>query len=82
MRWLDASPRRAAPKGHETFILRAAASVIASYRERLLSAHTAQNARNLRRVIYGMYGLSCLVRLLRNGTGRGRRPARPAGRLR
>ncbi len=26
MRWLDASPRRAAPKGHETFILRAAST--------------------------------------------------------
>jgi Effector Associated Constant Component 1 len=24
--WLDASPRRAAPKGHETFILRAAST--------------------------------------------------------
>ena len=32
MRWLDASPRRAAPKGHETFISRAVmTSVIASY---------------------------------------------------
>src|SRR6266404_1917462 len=26
MRWLDATPRRAAPKGHETFILRAAST--------------------------------------------------------
>jgi hypothetical protein len=32
MRWLDATPRRAAPKGHETFISRAVmTSVIASY---------------------------------------------------
>src|SRR5271169_7164535 len=45
MRWLDASPRRAAPKGHETFILRAAST--SSHRllqRRLPSAHTAQNA--------------------------------------
>src|SRR6266581_5073321 len=44
MRWLDAAPRRAAPKGHETFISRAAST--SSHRllqRRLLSAHTAQN---------------------------------------
>src|SRR5271165_7559813 len=35
MRWLDASPRRAAPKGHETFILRAA-----SFSHRLLPRAT------------------------------------------
>ena len=45
MRWLDASPRRAAPKGHKTFISRAVMS--SSHRpllRRLLSAPTAQNA--------------------------------------
>jgi hypothetical protein len=45
MRWLDATPRRATPKGHETFISRAAST--SSHRllqRRLLSAHTAQNA--------------------------------------
>ena len=49
MRWLDASPRRAAPKGHETFILRAAST--SSHRllqRRLLSAHTAQNTADFR----------------------------------
>src|SRR5712692_7692846 len=54
MRWLDASPRRAAPKGHETFILRAAST--SSHRllqRRLLSAHAAQNTTDLR--ISGLY---------------------------
>src|SRR5260370_36444966 len=49
MRWLDATPRRAAPKGHETFILRAAST--SSHRllqRRLLSAHAAQNTTDLR----------------------------------
>src|SRR5260370_20855097 len=47
MRWLDATPRRAAPKGHETFILRAAST--SSHRllqRRLLSAHAAQNPKD------------------------------------
>src|SRR5579864_8886876 len=51
MRWLDASPRRAASKGHETFILRAAST--SSHRllqRRLLSAHAAQNTSDLSRV--------------------------------
>src|SRR5215471_11517089 len=49
MRWLDPAPRRARPKGHETFILRAAST--SSHRllqRRLLSAHTAQNTADLR----------------------------------
>ena len=47
MRWLDATPRRAAPKGHETFISHAV--ITSSHRllqRRLLSALTAQNALN------------------------------------
>src|SRR5260370_35880648 len=49
MRWLDPAHRRARPKGHETFILRAAST--SSHRllqRRLLSAHTAQNTTYLR----------------------------------
>src|SRR5690242_18555892 len=81
MRWLDASPRRAAPKGHETFISRAA-----SFSPRLLPRATPFRAhgakcQELKEVALAVFRGSLLVRIVRSGQGGTGRAARlPAGR--
>src|ERR1700733_1942502 len=95
MRWLDAAPRRAAPKGHKTFILRAACT--SSHRllqRRLLSAPVAQNAVKLTAwgqllqgllrltgpVLLGLALLALRGRVRRQGSGGIRKGTRGAQR--
>src|SRR5689334_7993705 len=76
MRWLEASPRRAAPKGHETFISRAA-----SFSPRLLPRATPFRAhgakcQELKEVGLAVSWGSLPVRIVRSGQGGTGRAAR------